>query len=170
MTMQRFEAASLRLMYHGSPWSNVSFRSNRTMMYFTDDVKVATDYALGRKAFTGKNNFGGTLAPTVYKVQVGTDKVFDMRNSAHRTAYEERRLTYNAGISDPDGVAPRINSEGFVSRATGCLTFGYAGLIYDMFTNQFDGVWLDESSYEISLCLFKTAGHVRLITEMSVQK
>lgn len=154
-------AITNRVWYHGSPGKLVL--SNRPL-FLTQRKDVATQYANGKVAFTGRVP---TTQPTVYEILLKTSRIVDMRLSSIQDLYVARREVWNAEHDDADEKMPRISSVGFLISKSGLPSYGHAMQLREMFKD-YDGMYFDEGSQGLSLLVFDGGRGATIVGQESV--
>ena len=152
------EVGTTLTLFHGSPYSNVDV-SEAPLLYYTANIEIARDYALGTVAFTGKPPKGVRTehGPTVYKVKAAGLHVFDFRRTDHQELYQQLREDFNKRLTEDenDSRLPRLASEGFISHRTGLPSYGRISVLIPLIQKRhFDAIWIDEGSQGTSLAIF----------------
>lgn len=152
------EVGTTLTLFHGSPYSNVDV-SEAPLLYYTANIEIARDYALGTVAFTGKPPKGVRTehGPTVYKVKAAGLHIFDFRRTDHQELYQHLREDFNKRLTEDenDSRLPRLASEGFISHRTGLPSYGRISVLIPLIKKRhFDAIWIDEGSQGTSLAIF----------------
>ena len=152
------EVGTTLTLFHGSPYSNVDV-SEAPLLYYTANIEIARDYALGTVAFTGKPPKGVRTehGPTVYTVKAAGLHIFDFRRTDHQELYQHLREDFNKRLTEDenDSRLPRLDSPGFISHRTGLPRFGIMGTLIPLIKKHHcDAIWVDEGSRGTSLAIF----------------
>lgn len=135
-------------MYHGSRTANVDW-TNIRLLFLTDALNIAKDYALGRVAFAGKTS---NPIPNLYRVIADPLNIFDLRLSSCKEDYIKLRKDY------PDEELPSLKSEGFIMHRTQLPSYGHVrGMRNGSVKMGYDSMYVDEGSQGISLAVFKSS-------------
>ena len=155
----------IKIWYHGSPYSNVTFGTKRTT-FFTKSFAVAIEYAQSKIAFASK--YSGIKCPTVYVV-VANVTIFDMR--IHSKEYESYR-TLNNGHIDYYGSKeqiPKLNCEGFLMSQTGLPSYGRVYIFETLLLDKYDAMYIDEGSHQgISMAVFDPRNKIKIVKHYEV--
>lgn len=153
-----------KIMYHGSPSKDLSFKGFRGITFFTENPKVAAMYAKGDVFKTGKT--AGT-GPTVFVVQVALGKILDLRKPADQQLYERSRKTFNGMQSDPDDMLPTLKSIGFIMSNTGLPSFGYVRAMFQAIKG-IDTIIVDDGQSGITFGVYCTPSMYKVVNTIPV--
>ena len=153
----RISLSAVLTMYHGSPYSNVDFK-NIKVLFCIANIREAERYAKREVHFASVWD-RGIPGPTVYKMQINSSDLFDMRIETHQRIYDEIRAAY------PEEELPSRKSMGFIQH-TGLPGYGHIrGMRDGILAHGFGGMWVDEGSQGISVALF-TNSAIQSITRI----
>ena len=157
------EVGTTLTLFHGSPYSNVDV-SEAPLLYYTANIEIARDYALGTVAFTGKPPKGVHTehGPTVYKVKAAGLHVFDFRRTDHQELYQHLQEDFNKRLTEDENDSrrprlwlPPLDSEGFIMNRTGLPSYGHIRVLIPLIKkHHFDAIWIDEGSQGTSIAIF----------------
>ena len=157
------EVGTTLTLFHGSPYSNVDV-SEAPLLYYTANIEIARDYALGTVAFTGRPPKGVHTehGPTVYKVKAAGLHIFDFRRTDHRELYQHLQEDFNKRLTEDENDSrrprlwlPPLDSEGFIMNRTGLPSYGHIRVLIPLIKERhFDAIWIDEGSQGTSLAIF----------------
>ena len=157
------EVGTTLTLFHGSPYSNVDV-SEAPLLYYTANIEIARDYALGTVAFTGKPPKGVRTehGPTVYKVKAAGLHIFDFRRTDHQELYQHLQEDFNKRLTEDENDSrrprlwlPPLDSEGFIMHRTGLPSYGYIRVLIPLIKKRhFDAIWIDEGSQGTSIAIF----------------
>jgi hypothetical protein len=157
------EVGTTLTLFHGSPYSNVDV-SEAPLLYYTANIEVARDYALGTVAFTGKPPKGVRTehGPTVYKVKAAGLHIFDFRRTDHQELYQHLQEDFNKRLTEDENGSrrprlwlPPLDSEGFIMNRTGLPSYGHIRVLIPLIQKRhFDAIWIDEGSQGTSIAIF----------------
>jgi hypothetical protein len=167
------------LMYHGSPYDGIeSFDHARSPIFFTYDPQVAIQYATPNQVI-GANNIPKSAdisnsLPTLYKVKIKVQNIFDMRTTQHLKLYSQLRELFLSNAPQDDENHwnyPRVSAQGFLMSNTRLPSYAAVYPIHKILKDNgypFDAIWCDEGNQGISLAIFEPEGKTEIIASKTI--
>ena len=171
---------STQYYFHGSPYSNILFDKDR-ITYFTQNIKVATAYAKGDVANTGRQIDKSLVkSPTVYECILKLGPIFDFRKqwaeyeTLHKAAKKSVFHEHDVFLDDDSKYhpMPKLDSIGFIMKS-GLPGYGHTEEFKVLLTShlcpkKYDGILIDEGSQGTSIAVFDPRHKVTIVQEISV--
>lgn len=125
----------VKIMYFGSPSPNIDF-DDESICIFSPDLDGAKGQARGVQPskITNTHTLKGIARPTLFKVKLSLEDVFDMRTNA----FDYERLRQK------NELLPHYTKPGFIKKS-GLPDIKYASLLKSILTPKYDAAWVDSN-------------------------